>query len=318
MGSFQNRELIPIKNNKLKGPVYCVLAAMIWGLGFVSQKSGAHIGTLTFNGIRTLLGGLVLIPVVIYTHRKSNKALPEGEKKKFDFKGTLIGGAFCGLALCIAGNLQQHSFSFDIEAGKVGFITALYMILVPIFGLFLGQRPRSNVWLGVVFGIGGLYLLCMKKGSFAMGKGEFFAFLCAICFAIHILVIDYFCNKVENGVALSCFQFLVAGIISVIGMFIFEEPKLSDILDSAVPILYAGIGSCSFAFTLQIFGQRYTEPAVSSLLFCLESVFGVIFGWLILHDVLGTRALTGCIIMFIGVVLTQISFEKRGEKKLNG
>lgn len=292
---------------------------MIWGLGFVSQKSGAHIGTLTFNGIRTLLGGLVLIPVVIFTQCKSNKGLAPENRKKFDFKGTAVGSLCCGLALCVAGNLQQHAFTFEIEAGKVGFITALYMILVPLFGLFLGQRPKANVWFGVVFGIGGLYLLCIKKDNFSIGKGEFFALLCAVCFAIHILVVDYFCTKVENGVALSCGQFLVAGIISVIGMFIFEEPRLSDITESAIPILYAGIGSCSFAFTFQIFGQRYTEPAVSSLLFCLESVFGVIFGWLILKDVFDNRAILGCVVMFIGIVLTQISFgNKKGKEEING
>ncbi len=303
-----------MKKEKLLGPVYCILAAVIWGLSFVAQKSGASIGTFTFNGIRTLIGGIVLIPVLVFNHYKKNKNLKKEEKTKFDFIGMLKGGTACGLVLFVASNLQQQAFTYDIEAGKVAFITALYMMLVPVIGLFLGKKPKANVWIGVVLGIIGLYFICIKKGSFSLGKGEIFAMLCAVAFAVHILVIDKFCTKVDN-VALSCGQFLVAGIISIICMFIFEEPKISDILDNSVTILYAGIGSCGLAFTFQIFGQRYSEPAVASLLLCLESVFAVIFGWIILHDNLGARALIGCIIMFAGVAFTQIPFDSLKKNK---
>lgn len=296
------------------GPIYCISAALIWGLSFVAQKMGAHIGTFTFNGIRLVIGGIALIPVLIFNFTRQNKkALPE-EKKKFDFKGMLTGGAVCGFVLFCGSNLQQHAFSFDIPAGKVGFITALYMILVPLMGLFLKQFPKINVWLGVIAGVIGLYYLCIPEGDFTVGEGEKFALLCAFCFAIHILVVDYFCTRVD-GIALSCGQYLVAGILSIICMFIFEgKPDMEAISKSAVPIIYAGVGSCSLAFTFQIYGQRYTQPAVASVLLCLESVFSVLFGWLIIHDKLETRALAGCLIMFAGVLLTQIEFSTKKKK----
>ncbi len=294
-----------MKKEKAVGPLYCVLAALIWGLSFVAQKTGAHIGTFTFNGIRTVIGGLVLLPVLVISQIKKNKNLPAGEKTKFDYKGMFKGGLVCGTVLFVASNLQQHAFTYEIEAGKVAFITALYMMLVPLFGLFLKKRPSPNVWAGIVLGVIGLYFICVKKGDFALGKGEIFSLLCAAAFAVHIIVIDKYCMEVES-VPLACGQFLVAGVFSVICMFIFEEPSLPDIVDSAIPILYAGIGSSAIAFTLQIFGQKYTQPAVAALLMCLESVFAVIFGWLILHDDMGVRVLVGCGIMFAGVILTQI------------
>ena len=303
------------KNNtqKFAGPLFCVLAALLWGLSFVAQKTGAHIGTFTFNGIRTVIGGIFLLPFVPLFHNIKNKKLPDPQKIKFDFKGNLKGGIICGLVLFVASNLQQHAFTYDIFAAKVGFITALYMIIVPLAGLFMGRRVRFNVWIAVFLGVGGLYLLCMKPGDFKIGTGEIFSILCAFGFAAHILVIDRFCDETEP-VALACFQFLTAGIISVILMFIFEKPALSDILECAVPILYAGICSTGIAFTLQIFGQKYTEPTVASLLMCLESVFSVIFGWIILHDVLSARALLGCAVMFAGVILSQIEIKPKGKE----
>ena len=303
------------KNNtqKFAGPLFCVLAALLWGLSFVAQKTGAHIGTFTFNGIRTVIGGIFLLPFVPLFHNIKNKKLPDSQKTKFDFKRNLKGGIICGLVLFVASNLQQHAFTYDIFAAKVGFITALYMIIVPLAGLFMGRRVRFNVWIAVFLGVGGLYLLCMKPGDFKIGTGEIFSILCAFGFAAHILVIDRFCDETEP-VALACFQFLTAGIISVILMFIFEKPALSDILECAVPILYAGICSTGIAFTLQIFGQRYTEPTVASLLMCLESVFSVIFGWIILHDVLSARALLGCAVMFAGVILSQIEIKPKGKE----
>lgn len=285
---------------------------MIWGLSFVAQKSGAGIGTFTFNGIRMLIGGIALLPVAVISHKKQNKNLKPEERKKFDIKGTLIGGVSCGLFLFVASNLQQHSFDYEIAAGKVGFITALYMILVPIAGLLFGKRPKLNVWIAVVFGVSGLYLLCVNKGDTTIGKGELSALLCAVVYTAHILTIDHFCNKVDT-LPLSCTQFLVSGIISVILMFIFEKPVLSDILDQTIPLLYAGLGSCSIAFTLQIYGQKITEPAVACLLFCLESVFSVLFGWFF-GDTLGSRALIGCCIMFVGVVISQLEFKSKSER----
>ncbi len=302
--------VILIKKTKFLGPLYCILAAVIWGLSFVAQSAGGEkTGTFTFNGLRTLLGAIVLVPLVIVSFKKENSALPDGEKKKFPFKDVLIGGVCCGLPLFIGTNLQQYAFNF-LDAGKVGFITALYMLLVPLFGLFLGQKVRPRIWAGVALGVVGLYFLSIKKGDFSIGKGEIVTIVCSVAFAVHILVIDHFCKKVNN-VALSCAQFFVSGIISVICMFIFEEPKMDAIISAGVPLLYAGIMSCGGAFTLQIFGQKYAEPAVASILLCLESVFSVIFGWLILHQRLSSRELFGCAVMFIAIIITQLPERKK-------
>ncbi len=298
-------------NNKGKflGPFYCILAAVVWGLSFVAQSEGADIGTFTFNGIRTLIGGIVLVPLVIISFISENKKLPEGEKKKFPFKDVLVGGVCCGLPLFFGGNLQQHAFYLDLGPGKVGFITALYMVLVPVAGIFMRRKLHFNIWLGVGLGVVGLYLLSVPAGGFSIGKGEIIAICGAFAFAAHILIIDHFCKKVNN-VALSCAQFFVAGILSIICMFIFEEPRVGDIMNAAVPILYAGVMSCGVAFTAQIFGQKYSDPTVASILLCLESVFAVIFGLIFLNDKLNSRETIGCIIMFTAIMFTQIPSEK--------
>ncbi len=286
----------------------------MWGLSFVAQSEGADIGTFTFNGIRTLIGGIVLVPLVAISHISGNKKLPEGEKKKFAFKDVAIGGLCCGIPLFLGGNLQQHAFFLDLGPGKVGFITALYMVLVPVAGIFMRRKLRFNIWLGVALGVIGLYLLSVPSGAFSVGKGEIIAICGAFSFAAHILVIDYFCKKVDN-IALSCCQFFVAGTLSIICMFIFEEPDIGEIMNAAVPILYAGVMSCGVAFTAQIFGQKYSDPTVASILLCLESVFAVIFGLIFLGDKLNARETIGCVVMFTAIMLTQIPAEKFSLKR---
>lgn len=251
----------------------------------------------------------MLIPLVAISHFNENKKLPSAEKKKFPIKDIMIGGLCCGLALFAGGNLQQHAFYLDLGPGKVGFITALYMVLVPVAGIFMKRKLKFNIWLGVAFGVVGLYLLSVPAGGFSVGKGELIAICGAFAFAAHILVIDYFCKRVNN-IALSCAQFFVAGVLSIICMFIFEEPQIGDIMNAAVPILYAGIMSCGVAFTVQIFGQKYSDPTVASILLCLESVFAVIFGLILLNDKLNSRETIGCVIMFVAILLTQIPAEK--------
>lgn len=306
--------MIHINKNRFLGPFFCILAAVVWGLSFVAQSEGASIGTFTFNGIRTVIGGIVLLPLVMLGHKKENKGLAPAEKKKFPIKDVAIGGTCCGLALFVGGNLQQHAFNY-IDVGKVGFITALYMLIVPVLGLFLKQKAKLNVWIGVLFGVVGLYFLSIKKGDFSIGKGELITIACAFAFAVHILVIDYFCQKINN-IALSCAQFFVAGGLSVICMFIFEEPKIDVIISAWLPLLYAGVMSCGVAFTAQIFGQRYTpEPAIASILLCTESVFAVLFGWLILKQMLSSRELLGCFIMFAAIVISQIPFDELIKKR---
>lgn len=305
-----------MSNNKgrLLGPLFCISAALIWGLSFVFQSEGSGIvETFTFNGIRTFLGGIVLIPIVAFSFLKKNKGLSKEERQKFPIKEVFIGGLCCGIPLFIGGNLQQEAFRY-LDAGKVGFITALYMLLVPIFGLFLKQRAKLNVWVGIGFGVFGLFLLSVKKGDFSLGKGEIITILCAVGFAAQIIAIDRFCRRVDC-VALSCMQFLIAGVLSIICMFIFETPNITAIKGAGVQILYTGIMSCSCAFTFQVIGQKYSEPASSSILLCLESVFSVIFGWIILNQALNARELTGCAIMFVGIILTQLPAEIFTKKK---
>ena len=205
----------------------------------------------------------------------------------------------------------------DLEAGKVAFITSLYMILVPILGIFLHRKAHLNLWIGVALGIIGLYLICMNGSDFSgIGVGEICALSCAVCFAFHILIVDYYCTRVNN-ILLSCGQFLFAGIISMVCMFIFEDVNVNDVFDMAVPLLYAGIGSCGLGFTFQVFGQKTTEPALAALLMCFESVFAAIFGWLILKDHLTARVLTGCAIMFAGVIASQLDFSPKNKKEVN-
>lgn len=299
---------------RILGPFYCILAAVVWGLSFVAQSQGASIGTFTFNGIRTLIGGIVLVPLVVISFLSEKKKLPKGESLKFPFKDVVIGGICCGIPLFFGGNLQQHAFYLDLGPGKVGFITALYMVLVPIAGIFMKKRIGLNIWAGVGLGVVGLYLLSVPAGGFSVGKGELIAICGAFAFAAHILVIDHFCKTVNN-IALSCAQFFVAGLLSIICMFIFEEPDVDAVIGASVPILYAGIMSCGVAFTAQIFGQKYSDPTVASILLCLESVFAVIFGFVFLKDKLQSREMIGCVIMFVAIVFTQIPSEKFALKR---
>lgn len=288
----------------------------MWGLSFVAQSEGASIGTFTFNGLRTVLGGVVLLPLVAFRFKKENSKLPAKEKQSFPLKEVVIGGVCCGIPLFIGGNLQQEAFKY-LYVGKVGFITALYMVIVPLFGIFLKRKLKINIWVGVALGVIGLYFLSIKPGDFSVGKGELVTILCSFAFAAHILVIDHFCAKVDS-MALSCAQFFFAGALSVVCMFIFEEPKLSEIAGAWLPLVYAGVGSCGIAFTAQIFGQKYTNPTVASVLLCLESVFSVIFGWLLLGQKLDSRGFLGCAIMFTAVILTQLPQEWFDFKRKNG
>lgn len=299
-----------------------MLTAFIWGSSFVAQKSGMDlIGPLAFNGIRTLIGGIVLIPAIMFLKNwKVKKALQAGETaaevseedRKKENRLLIIGGICCGIALLVASNLQQIGI-FYTTAGKAGFITALYVVLVPICGLFIGKKVRPVIWLCVLASAVGLYLLCMPaEGGFGhINKGDLLIMLCALCFTGHILVIDYFSPKVD-GVKLSCMQFFVAGILSIILMFPldpalgFDLPSFSTLIDSWLPVLYAGVLSCGVAYTLQIVAQADTDPTVASMILCLESVFAVIAGMIILGESMSLREIAGCLIMFAAIVVSQL------------
>lgn len=291
--------------------ILLVLTALIWGMAFVAQSVGMnYIGPFTFNCIRSIMGGLVLIPCILFFD-KQEKGEAKREKKE-DSKTLLIGGICCGLALCIASNLQQIGIKYT-TVGKAGFITALYIVLVPIFGIFLRKKVSGRVWFSVAIAVVGLYLLCITD-EFRIGKGDFFVLLCALVFTIHILVIDYFSPKV-NGIKLSCIQFLVAGLLSGVPMLISEKPSFSTILAAWAPLLYAGIMSCGVGYTLQIVAQKDAEPTIASLILSLESVFSVLAGWIILGQTLAGKEIMGCVLMFAAIILAQLPTRNQESSK---
>ena len=292
-----------------------LLTAFIWGAAFVAQKVGSSIGPMTFNGIRTFLGGLVLIPVIIVMSRNKNHH-PEhrsSDSVQKDRKTLLLGGLFCGLALFSASTLQQYGI-FYTSAGKAGFITSLYAVIVPILSIALGKKVRPIVWVCVALGVIGLYLLSIEPGTFSLQLGDLMVLLCALVFSFHILIIDYFSPRTD-AVKLSCLQFLIAGGLGIIGMFLFEEPVLADILSCSIPILYAGILSCGVAYTLQIIAQKNANPTEASLILCLEAVFSMLTGAVLLKERMPVRGYIGCLLIFTAVLISQLPEKSHSPKK---
>lgn len=309
-------------NKKLQSDLMLLVTAIIWGSAFVAQKAGAVLEPFTYNGIRMLIGGLVLIPVIFLFKKLGigdQSTAVTAEEKAAEKKTLLIGGLSCGMVLCIASTLQQFGLYFDTDAGKAGFITSLYIVIVPVLGLFLRKKVKPLIWFCVALGAFGFYLLTMagKTTGFHLQTGDFFVLICAVAFSCHILVVDHFSPKCD-GVKLSCIQFLTVGIVSMVCMFIFETPVLADILDCWLPIMYCGVFSSGVAFTLQVLGQKHAEPTVASLIMSLESVFSVIFGVILIHERLTLIEALGCIVIFIAVVIPQLpSKEERLQAKNN-
>ena len=311
-----------MNKGSLKNSLLLFLAAFIWGVAFVSQSKGMeYMGPFTFNGVRSLLGAIVLVPVILFRRRKETAGQKGVSPKPIPWKVTLIGGTCCGLALMVASTLQQIGIMYT-TVGKAGFITALYIIFVPILGIFIGKKVPAAVWVGALMAAVGMYLLCIQ-GSFQIGIGDTLVFACAIVFSIHILVIDYFSPKAD-GVMLSCIQFFVCGIICTIIALIVEKPDFAQLINGAVPILYAGIMSCGVAYTLQIVGQKGVNPTVAALILSLESVVSVLAGWFaykigFLKDdqTLTGQQLLGCVIVFAAVILVQLPIGEFVKKKKN-
>ena len=279
-----------------KGIILLLLTAVIWGSSFVAQSIGMEsIDAFTFTALRTTLGALVLIPVIIIF------------KRKFDTRpSTLIAGVVLGFVFSIAQNLQQFAFYYS-TSGKIAFITAFYMFFVPLFSIFLRKKVRLIVWCSIILGLIGLFLICINPEDMtAINPGDMLAFGCAVFFAVQIMLIDHFTGKDINGVQLSFMQFVVAAAISWVCMFVFEKPELPNIITAAPALAYSGIMSCGIAYTLQILGQRHASPVVASLLMCLESVFAVITAALVLQEMMSVRELAGCIIMFAAIVISQL------------
>lgn len=306
-------------SKKMKSNILLLLTAFIWGSAFVAQKSGMdYIEPFTYNGIRTFIGGMVLIPVIIFFTKKNNRQNGT-EEKVFDFekdKIAIIGGICCGLALFVASSLQQFGVSYT-TAGKAGFITTLYVVFVPILSLLLRKKVRPIMWVCVALGAVGLYLLCMTDASFNLQFGDMLVLLCAVAFAVHILVIDHFSPKAD-GVKISCVQFLVSGVLGIICMFIFETPDIGNILACWLPILYAGVLSCGVAYTLQVVAQADADPTAASLILCLESVFAVISGAILLHESMSPRELMGCAVIFAAVIISNLPEKKASTDLTNG
>lgn len=292
------KQQIPLKNSLL-----LLLTATIWGVAFVAQSVGMdYVGGFTFNMARSLIGSAVLLPVIWFMGRNSSKKAEETQGSG-SRKDLLWGGLACGILMCLASNFQQFGIKYT-TVGKAGFITACYIVLVPILGLFLKKKCSPFIWLAVAMSVAGLYLLCITDG-FSIGKGDILVLICAVLFSFHILVIDYYSPKVD-GVKLSCIQFLVCGILSGIPALIFEKPEMSAVLTAWQPILYAGVMSCGVAYTLQIIGQKNMNPTVASLILSLESCISVLAGWVILGQQLSAREIAGCVIMFAAIILAQL------------
>ncbi|WP_418390649.1 DMT family transporter, partial [[Clostridium] scindens] len=261
-----------------------------------------------FNGVRSLIGGAALLPCIWLFQKGKGKAT---EKPSRGARKELIaGGIACGLLLFAASSLQQIGIQYT-TAGKAGFITAFYIVIVPVLGIFLHKKISGKVWGAVAIALAGLYFLCITE-KFAVGKGDILIFLCALVFSIHILVIDYFSPKVD-GVKMSCIQFFVCGIVSLPPMFFTETPKIGAIVEGWAPLLYAGVLSCGVAYTLQIIGQKNVNPAVASLILSLESCFSVLAGWMVLGEKLSMRESVGCVLMFGAIILAQLPDRKKEE-----
>ena len=301
----------------LRQSLLLLLTAAIWGVAFVAQSVGMdYVGPITFNTVRSLLGGIVLIPCIVLLKRinvGSKDTAGAEEHASGDSAGQrkvlLTGGVACGVLLCIASNLQQVGIMYT-SVGKSGFITAMYIVLVPVLGIFLKKKAGIKIWCSVAIAVGGLYLLCMTDSGFSIQKGDLLLLLGAVIFSFHILTVDYFSPKVD-GVKMSCIQFFTCGILSMVCMFLFEQPQIGAILQAWIPIVYAGVLSCGVAYTLQIVGQKGMNPTVASLILSMESVISVIAGWLILHQKLSGRELLGCVLMFVAIILVQLPERKR-------
>ncbi len=293
---------------QLRGGAMLMLTALIWGTAFVAQSVGMdYLGPCAFTATRNFIGCVALLPVIALASRLRSGAQPE-EAAPAPGKKALFGwGAACGLLLGGATLLQQAGMQ-TASAGKAGFLTALYIVIVPVLGIFLGRRPGLKVWIGVVLALVGAYLLSVKGGA-GIASGDLLVIASAVVFSLHILVIDSVPAGVD-GVRLSCVQFLVAGVFALVLALFLESFTWRDILSAWVPLLYTGVVSSGVGYTLQILGQRTVNPTVASLILSLESVFAALAGWAILGQALSLRELFGCALVFVAVILAQLPSKK--------
>jgi len=322
-------------NSENRGrPYLLLLTAVIWGTGFIAQSAGGDsVPAFTFTAFRSFIGALVLLPVIMILNRRSGRRAESSPGKAADCstdntgtgstKMLLKGGFACGFFLFAASNLQQYGIQLGSTAGNAGFITACYILIVPIIGIFLKRRCGWNVWVSVAAALIGLYLLCID-GPFAIRKEDGFLFACAFVFALHILCIDHFA-VINDGVRMAALQFLFCGALSLAAAAVFDygcsSGRLAEQMHSIFStdawfcILYAGAVSSGIGYTLQMVGQRNVNPAVASLLMSMESVFSVLFGWLLLSERMNSRELAGCAIIFAAVVFAQMDLNGKIRKQ---
>ena len=289
-----------------------MLCAFIWGTAFVAQSAGSGMGAYSFLAGRSWLAVLVLIPTVFaFDAVRKKQGQPYGWPKEKSEQKTLLGaGLVCGTFLFAASAAQQIGITINPSTAKAAFLTAMYVVLVPVFGLFFRRKVSLPVWVAVALSVVSLYLLCIK-GSFRLAAGDLLVLVCAVCFAVHILVIDHF-GATCDGVKLSCVQFLFAGLWSAVCIPFFEHVDAAALLSCALPLLYVGVFSCGVGYTLQILAQKDSNPTVVSLLLSLESVFATVAGALILGDRMSGKEYLGCVLMLAAVVLAQLpDFRKK-------
>ncbi len=306
-----------MKNKRLLGSLLLTLTAIIWGTAFVFQRSGMdRIEPITFNAARLTLSTAAVGLVALLQRKKP--AFSDAAEEKTYKKSTVIGGVLCGVFLSAASTLQQMGLVYT-TAGKAGFITSLYILIVPVVSLIVfKKRGTPFVWIGVPLGVLGMYLLCITE-SFRLARGDLLILACAVFFSCHILTCDRFAPR-GNPIRISAIQFAVATTVSWIAAFITETPSVEKITSAAVPIVFCGIVSGGVGYTLQITAQRFTDPTVASLLMSLESVFAVISGALILHERMSARELIGCAVMFCAIVIVQLPVpgKKKRQRQDNG
>lgn len=295
-----------MKNKRLQSNLLLLLTAMIWGSAFVAQSVAMDsLGTFTFNAARSFVAGFALLPVVYFMARARKKRNePAPESAPGGMRQLVLGGILCGVILTVASALQQLGIEYGINVGKAGFLTALYIIIVPILGIFLKKRAHYTIWISVVLALFGMYLLCIKEGL-RMETRDLLEVACAFCYSLHILVIDHFSKKVDC-VKMSCIQFFVSGVLAG-SVALFSEGFTAPVvlLGAWLPILYSGVLSSGAGYTLQMIAQKHTSPAMASLLMSLESVFAALAGWLLLSQRLTTKEFIGCVIMFAAILLAQ-------------
>lgn len=306
-----------------------MLTSFIWGSAFVAQSSGMdYVGPYTYNMARNVLAFLFLIPVIYVIGKKkgvtddagSGTGIDEEASVEANWKSillpdrtTLVGGIYCGLVMAVASSLQQIGITMT-TAGKAGFITALYIILVPLMGVFIGKKIPRIIWFCVVLAMAGFYLLCVKEG-FSISKGDILVLFCSVGFSVHIMTIDHFTSKGVDGVKMACIQFAVAAIVMTPVMFLLENPSVSGLLSAWMTIAYAGILSSGVGFTLQIVAQKDTDPTTATLIMSLESVFAAVSGCLFLNEVLLPKEILGCILVFVAVILAQVPLPVKSKEK---